>query len=960
MPPLFAIVLLFVLAMNAKAQTGFTCPCAGGANSFNLNAGGRLLSTIPTAELPSTPLPPGSCLAILGQLIVDIPYTIDGSTLLMQPGAEIVVELPIAGDVLTIQNSRITGCEQMWRAITVRRGELFFDNNDISDAQWAIRAGCGLDLTAGICPGNRTLTITRSRFDRNHIGVQTRFTPSGISMVNYTSTTHSNAFTCSANLLPNFDNAAVLPNFSQINAYAAFDINSSLDGFNIGSANPLETTTITSGATNGIRNGILVRRCNGNINILNVDIVEPVGGVGMGAVSLTNPQGIGILLNATEAVHTAFITDCSTQGADRGIHSVNSRFVATGNTFDKDFIAIRHNGVRPVNISNNQFTGYEFMGIRVELANQITNLLIDDNTFTHNHALFQNPTITPNSTAIAIIGNNSTVGGSGTKIISNNTLNIDAQDVAISVMADARYIIAYNDVFYGNGGAGFSNQQGIIDINGDNNSLFNNDIVEDMDTKPGNSYTIIAGRRNVLCCNSTVRSSRGVYFSLNCDNSSIRHTQFGGHFRALFCDAGTIIGDQNIAANNWPTPPFPGVQNVEHLGVNLEVQGSEFLIPIPMTAPFWPDNVYTPNATVPWLIPSIGTNLDCDTDESCESPVEENEEEELTENNRIAAAGGYDHERYGVMLTWETQRSLYAKLMHNPALLGQEESIDAFYGAASLSNIADFHAIEEAAKSIGVLTEEETLETETLMAEVAEKAAALLGIEDALRETEDPEEISELESAWEALVEAIREANAEIDEIIEAEKERSQTTAASLYEQNEALEAEILPAQNEKALNRVLFEMASEGVQELSEDQFEVVSAIANQCPLDGGHSVYRARAIYALKQPGGFSDSLLCLQTQELTRPGTHGFIAQNNRTSVFPNPGANELSVRIPTDLVGNTLSLRLNTLTGQPALYFDRESAETLEKLDVSALAAGVYMLTVRVDGQVIGTHKVILIK
>jgi len=946
--------------MNAKAQEGFACPCATGTNDFNVDAAGRTLTAIINAmELPST-LPTGSCVAILGTMIVNRTYLMDDVTIQMQPGAEIVVRQPNnIATTLTIRDSEISGCEQMWRAITVERGILTFENNDISDAQWAIRGGCGESST---CFGNRTLNITRSRFDRNHIGVQTRSTGTAFQAITYTMTIHSDTFTCTGNMLPRFDNAATVPNFSQTNAYAAFDMNSSVSDFNIGSTNAAESILISSDENNGIRNGIIIRRCNVDINIRNTDIVDPVGGVGTGSVNLASPEGIGILLDGSNGNPVVTITDGSTFAADRGIHSANCRFTARDNAFDEDFIAIRHNGSRPVEISDNTFTDYEFMGVRIELSNAISNLLIDNNSFAHSHPVFQNPTTTPNSTAIAIIGTDGTNGGSGDKTISNNTLEIDAQDVAIHVFADARFSIESNNVAYGSGGSGFSNQQGIIHIEGNDNYLYDNHIVEDINTKPGNSYSVIAGENNVLCCNSTERSTRGVYFYLGCDNSKLRHTEFGEHFRALFCDAATIIGVQTIAANLWPTVTSPGSQDVEHLGIDMEVTGSEFQIPPPTAAPFWPDNVHTPNATASWFNPLSGTNPVCATDELCESPLMllGGGGEELTENNRFVAEGGYEHERYGDMLNWQTRRSLYAKLERNPGLLGQDESIDDFYEAASGSTIGDFHAVWEAAKSIGQFTGEEEEEIAALEATIAEKSAALSEIDHVLSETEDTEEITELESAWEALIEAIAEANAEIVEILETEKARSEELAASLYTQNETLEAAILPAQNEKALNRVLFEMAAEGTRELSEEQFEVVSAIANQCPLDGGHSVYRARAIYERKQPGGFSDSLLCLQTQELARPGAQGFMAQNNRTSVFPNPGANELSVRIPGDLTGNTISLRLNTLTGQPALYFDRESAETLQKLDVSALAAGVYTLTVLVDGQVIGTHKIILIK
>jgi len=947
--------------MNAKAQTGFACPCATGTNDFNVDAAGRTLGAIIAAmELPAT-LPTGSCVAIRGLIQINQAYTINGAEMRMQPGSEILMKNNVH---LNIQNSNIHGCDTMWIGITLEQGRLTFDNNDISDAQWAIRWRC-LSTTSQPCiPATRRMNVTNSRFDRNHIGIHV--VPIGgvpLPSLAFTNTTiHSDTFTCSGNLLPRFD--AGLPNYQQTNAYAAMDINTTTSTFNIGSTNAAESILISSDENNGIRNGIIARNCGSRFYIENVDILDPVGGVGTGTVNLTSPEGIGILL---ESIANAYVFDGTTLSSDRGIYAQGGfQLQVRRNVFTSDFIAFHIMGAAPnATIENNKFVEYEHNGVRAESANAIGTLIVNSDTFLHSHPVFQNPTTTPNSTAVAIIGTSGTFGGIGNKVISNSIFDIDAQDVAINLLADSRYSIINNNVAYGSGGSGFSNNQGIIHINGNDNFLYGNHIVEDVNSKPQNSYSVIAGENVVLCCNTTERSVRGVYFEGNCDNSKLRHTGFGEHFRALFCNAATIMGVQTIAANLWPPVTPPGSQDVEHLGVDAEVIGSLFTVPSPIAAPYWPDNIITPNATVNWFnIDTLGTNPVCGSDEECAPSflmLLGGGEEELTENNRVAAESGYEHERYGDMLNWETRRSLYAKLMRNPALLGEDESIAGFYETASGSAIGDFHAVWEAAKSIGRLTEEESAAMEAFSLEVDAQHARLSVVDALFATTEDPEEIAELEADREAILETLGEVNAGILEILETEKARSKELAASLYTQNATLDAAILPAQNEKALNQVIFEMAAEGVQELNDEQFEVVAAIANQCPLDGGHSVYRARAIYERKQPGGFMDSLLCLQIQELARPGAQGFMAQNNRTSVFPNPAANELSVRIPTDLVGNTISLRLHTLTGQPALYyFDSESAETLQKLDVSALTAGVYTLTVRVDGQVIGTHKVILIK
>ncbi|MDZ4705992.1 MAG: hypothetical protein SH848_18845, partial [Saprospiraceae bacterium] len=533
--------------MNAKAQEGFACPCTE-SGSVNIDAGaGTNISTFLGATTTNT------CIAIRGRLIVNQNSTLTNCELRMQPGAEIFMN---ANTHLNITDSDLSGCDTMWIGITLEQGRLTFDNNDISDAQWAIRWRCLSTPSQPCIPASRRMNVTNSRFDRNHIGIHV--VPVGVAplpSLSFTnSTIHSDTFTCSSNLLPKFD--AGLPNYQQTNAYAAMDINSTTSTFNIGSTNAAESILISSDENNGIRNGIIARNCGGRLFIRNVDISDPVGGVGTGAINLASPEGIGILLESNNA--NVYIFDGTTLLSDRGIYAQGGALLdAKRNVFTNDFIAFNINGAAPnAIIENSRFVEYEHNGVRVDNGNIMGSLIINSDTFMHSHPVFQNPTTTPNSTAVAIIGTNGTIGGSGNKVISNSIFDIDAQDVAIHLMADARYSIINNNVAYGSGGSGFSNNQGIIHINGDDNFLYGNHIVEDVNTKAENSYSVIAGENNVLCCNSTERSTRGVYFSLSCDNSKLRHTEFGEHFRALFCDAATITGDQPLGANLWPTPPF--------------------------------------------------------------------------------------------------------------------------------------------------------------------------------------------------------------------------------------------------------------------------------------------------------------------------------------------------------------------------------------------------------------------
>ncbi|MFN0016194.1 MAG: hypothetical protein ACKVU2_16770, partial [Saprospiraceae bacterium] len=152
----------------------FTCPCTDD-NTLNIEAdeNGSTYSTLEAANnydqnndgiLDASEH--NGCIAIVGKLVIDEGLTITGCPdIRMQPCAEIVVQ-PFRQ--LTMMQNAISGCETMWKGITVDSlGRLIFqDNNPVEDAQHAITAyGSILTLPS------TTIQVQRNKFIRNHISV---------------------------------------------------------------------------------------------------------------------------------------------------------------------------------------------------------------------------------------------------------------------------------------------------------------------------------------------------------------------------------------------------------------------------------------------------------------------------------------------------------------------------------------------------------------------------------------------------------------------------------------------------------------------------------------------------------------------------------------------------------------------------------------------------------------------
>ena len=129
------------------------------------------------------------------------------------------------------------------------------------------------------------------------------------------------------------------------------------------------------------------------------------------------------------------------------------------------------------------------------------------------------------------------------------------------------------------------------------------------------------------------------------------------------------------------------------------------------------------------------------------------------------------------------------------------------------------------------------------------------------------------------------------------------------------------------------------------------LNAIANQCPLLGGHAVYRARALLTVftGQQVDYQDSLTCAQGQAFYAPYPSGQASQvlSDRVLIYPNPASDQvhLSWAIP---VAQTSTLRVTDLLGRLMLQVKIQPGQVSHVLPVSSLQNGLYWFQIELDG------------
>ena len=929
-------------ASAPPALSSFDCPCSTGRN---IAAGsGTKLSDL-YGNGPGQ-LPPGgllnTCLAVSGHLIIDEDYAIDGGEMLMQPGASITIEAEVELKVRNIDGGAIIqGCGQMWQGIVVKpRAVLRFEHNRIEDAQYAILAH-----------RESSLIVTGNHFNRNFVGLYTPVA-GGPQPVNLPEgPIGDNRFTCSSGLSPGYPGQSPSVSSGDI-AFAGMEFNDAV--VRVGSSAQPDAEN----GFEGLRNGIVAR--NSHIDIFSVDISDMDYGLHDFSAVGYDLEGVGIFLENCRAIVSRNL-----------IHEVSiaARVLASDLYFEQNTLIDNIDGIHvfggigphALRVSSNAID-FIHTGINLQNMSAAKELFVDDNEMVH---------VTASSfetnypkLAIAVTGAGPFPGvAAGARYIVNNSISLSRNGcVGIALGSSHRFGLFDNTVSIGSQaqeGPGFGSFALQV-LGSDENYLYGNSAsAAGLVADQGVGLAVAGSVSNTLCCNSTDDIDLGLVFWGMCNGTRLRQTSIGTHHTGLRCQNGTVIGQQVHGGNRWlgSYSDFSAV----HLGQSFEVAGSRFFVQLPMSPPLWPDSPYSPNNPGGWFNPLDGTAAaSCAADAACPALPLILEEllPPLSENDFYAAEGAYgDSSAYGAYLTWEGARHLYRKLRRDSSLLGQEAVIDSFYQAADSSLLGVLYRLEQGILSLYLPDSA----LQALQTALDDHAAGMRALEGALAEASDSAgQAAILADIWDLQLLQADDWEAWLD-LAASRAGQISLAAGGLIHENAGLDTAGIFAQNEKAVNEVLLSLAADGAYRLDSAQLAVIEPIAFQCPFEGGHAVYRARALYLLNERAAFNDVQLCQNSEDRppSLPGAALSAEPAEDFLLFPNPTQGGWNLGVPESHVGQPLSIRIHDISGQLLGRREIRAAASIERID-SRLESGIYFIEAWHEGQRIFSGRLVVIQ
>jgi uncharacterized repeat protein (TIGR01451 family) len=500
----------------------------------NISDIAQLINGVPSNSLTNVTI------GIHGTLYIDIDFTFFGSTLRMEPGAEIIMNTGSGAWLnFILDNTTISGCHQMWRGIVMSGSNLFTLHNfsEISDANIA------LELTERC-----SFRFRDSRVRNCVTGIYLRQHPSNNYYSAVSGIVEGTTFEmASASLLPSY---STQPPYTQNKSRAGIDV-SHLSAFVLGN------NSANRNIFRNMSNGVISR--NGNIDIRNsqfLDIItEPFytsptqpdfNGSAVTAVALAAPfSSLRISSIVGETQNNPTIGRC-----DIGINTWRSTALIPFIRILDAIIGVRSracDNLMTTIINNCTITARDY-GIHWTNNDGANQMIADFNmiTMTGNYrgtAIFMSEG-NPANVANYNISSNRIVLNDGYKGVWARTVNTP--------------FIRYNDIDQFNTNNSFLTTLGIFSESCNAPEILCNNIIT---TYPTGNNANARGMdfrlsvNNTIQCNLTRGQNRGILFGGNCGGTDFRGNSMELNTRGLeINNVGAIsgqTGNQFHLGNTW-------------------------------------------------------------------------------------------------------------------------------------------------------------------------------------------------------------------------------------------------------------------------------------------------------------------------------------------------------------------------------------------------------------------------
>ncbi|MEL7247223.1 MAG: T9SS type A sorting domain-containing protein [Bacteroidota bacterium] len=925
-----------------------TCPCEG-ENALNINAfDGTDIEDIEELAMlidDDRRLNVNNrCLAINGRL--EIGNAVDGLDLAffygeirMQPGAEIVIQpgadVQFRGNGGQAVPAHIYGCETLWRGITVSEtATLTIANTLVENAQAALQI-----------QANGTVFTGRNRFENNFLGV---YADAGLTGGNIAFTSNSDEFIGSSALLPAFD-PNVGPYTTGTTSAAAVYVLSGSQSSVITLGSNLPTPALIRDLPAGI-----IASTNVNLSVQNTRFEHIRGVDGFNYLfegnAITHAGGSGALLvvEAAGATGIPVFDDCVWAVQTRN----TSTFISDAEVVNCDNgFRVRNANFRDIEIVDNDLA---FFGTGIWLAQ---NDLATDITVNHNN-LRKIPAPVDGQVrggdAIYVIENTMRTE-SGHARIQGNTITIEGGEAGVGRPYASGIYVEAGSYWYLDSNIPIrlrqsSNDVGIA-LSGSIHNVVNNNSVENLPDgilQGKRTGLYVENTRNtVYSCNDFISMHTGAHFVAGqSEDTDFQNNYFGGNQqRGLLYEDLLTINAQEWRGNRW-AGSFAEADAVNELMTDnpFSFGPQAYLIHSPLDN-YFPSNVSLPNYQgngQPWMIfNTSGAPPICNLD----GIIGPGDGSTIDLDQRIlrgeAWTGAFSTER-----TWDSQQYTFAK---GKALENEGQLTN--YWAAYLNRhdkeaLGSFYAQAQRLRSQFTLptgthtTLRQQLEAMRVALRSTQASALAYSLSLTTRD----------QAAWRNQSQQLAMAQQRWQNSYAASWTNAQAGIGDLLLSNDALVSALQPQANEKSINRFYLQTIANGSGSLSTEQQNELRVIANQCPLQGGNVVHRARSLYR-QYDEAFIVTDDCLARQALqadnTEPAAMQYKQKNelgeydpeSTFSVAPNPVLDLLQITFASDSPG-TLSIfdHLGRHIYQQSLNRDTHVLQ----LDMSLYQSGLYYL------------------
>lgn len=904
------------------------CPCPPGGTVFNIgNNPDSETHASQTGLAAAVHILNNVCISMSGRLIWDIEGLINASHIIMNEGAEIVVD---DGSVLYLNDNLIEGCNHMWRGLTADAGgKLGLEGNRVFDAQYSVKA-----------VDKAVVRAVDNTFNRDYVGLYVPPLAGQVQTVTDLGIT-GNDFTCTATLKAPYAGQSPAP--GQI-TYAAVVLND-VAGIDIGANNEAD----------GIINGVLAFRSAFTMDSCTVKnlIGSTNGGTERFAAFVENCEQATVTNNVFDQV-----------GA--GIHAYNSNLTAddnqitgyavnTPNYYDYGIqYSVGNN--RSVRVRDNVIKAWDG-GIDISECQSPTILRVKRNEVEmfpvdFNNGLFPGPAIVLNACNNGYVYNNQVTNnganswGSGifmndcrSLVVVNNTST--DMSVGFDIGGGAFNYFVGNDAISSNGPASAANGRGFNVQNSADDQYCGNYT----DGQNGEGWSFFgACTPSVLKCNRIDHASTGLYlWADNTDPAAL---------------LSTLIGVQINRGNKWLGAPYPSFGAFNATVDQDAIDESRFRMPA-SDIPSWSTGLGQ-NTPTPWFGNFGDPPVSCLA--ACPIPYDLDEDfpggggggSGVGDGMAVPDIGSDDAktargEHNGAGINWMSRQRLYERLQQNPSLAALDPDVQAFFSQMPGTALGQLYAVKQ--QTSHLLSR--NAYTQYCFGELQGDMAALLSSLHELR-VAGPGNSPDL---WKAQIRNLQNQLAGAVRLYYRYEawmsEQRQTGTAAVAAANAAVNPPNVCAENEKSLNALRTANGFFLAQTAPAPALQSVKAIADQCPIEGGLAVYEARSIYHRYRPEArWDDYALCGGVQQHSQAGTV-------RTSfaVVPNPADDVLSVLAAAQLEQD-VRFDLYRTTGGLAASLPIAEGSVLASLPTADLPPGVYFYRLTQQGAVLQTGKVVI--